>query len=79
MNRADLARLVGLNIGRARARTRHTQGWLAEQVGVCRATVSRYENGHELAPLDVLVTAADALGCPLTALLLGLVDEAVGA
>lgn len=79
MNRRDLAKLIGLNIASRRAQAHRSQDWLAGEVGVCRATLNRIENGHRLAPLDVLVAASGALECPLTALLWGLDVEAVAA
>ena len=79
MTREELAKLVGGNIATERGNRGHKQAWLANQAGLRRGSLSRYENGHELATLLVLVRISDALGCPLVALLAGLVDEAVGA
>lgn len=79
MNRDLLAKMVGQNIATERRARRHTQAWLAPKAQITREMLSRYENGREVAPLLTLVRISDALHCPLTALLRGLVAEEVPA
>lgn len=79
MTKEKVARIVGYNIVVERTVRGHLQVWLANRLGVTRSAVSQYENGRRLPTLDVLVRIAEALGCPLVALLRGLVAEEVAA
>ena len=46
-----------------------TQGWLAEQVGVGRATLANLENGRQRVYVDLLWRIAVVLKVPITRLI----------
>lgn len=73
MTREELAKVVGGNIGAERISRRRNQAWLADRLPVRRELVSMWENGHRLPSLYWLLLIADALGCPVTAFLAGVV------
>ena len=47
------------------ARSRHEQGLVAEQAGVRRETIWKYETGAATAPLEVLVKIIATIGAKL--------------
>jgi predicted transcriptional regulator len=47
------------------ARSRHAQALIAEQAGVRRETIWKYETGAATAPLEVLVKIIAAIGAKL--------------
>jgi transcriptional regulator with XRE-family HTH domain len=52
---------VGKAVERARLRRGWTQDDLADAAGVSGATISRLENGHQIAGADTLIQVAQAL------------------
>lgn len=74
MTSQQIANLVGRNIATVRIEHNRSQGALAAKVGLSRESLSRIENGRQRAQLDLLVRIAEVLGCPLVALLRGLVE-----
>lgn len=75
MRREDLAKLLGENIATERTKRFKQSGAIAEQIGISRAAMSMIEHGNRLVPLDVLLRLAEAIGCPLTALLKGAFND----
>lgn len=63
-------RAVGRQIAAERTKVEMSQEALAERAGISRKSLSRYEQGERDATLGTLVSIADALGMPLTQLLL---------
>lgn len=74
---ATLARVVGARLRRARRQRGWSQAALARAVARSRTTVSRWEAGHRLPPLEALAVAARALDWPLAGLVVG-AETAVG-
>jgi len=68
---------IGLRIREARRRCGDSQTDLAARIGVCRATISRYEDGSVKIGLKTLQKIADCYGRPL-AYLLGCETRMVG-
>lgn len=62
---------IGRNIARARKRAGLTQEGLAEKTGVTAQAVSKWENGHNLPDIENLMSIAEILDIPYTALLAG--------
>lgn len=73
-NAADLRRIVGRRLGRARRRHGWKQAELAEAIGGTVRMVSRYETGRTLPRLGVLLQIAATLGVSLD-FLAGRVDD----
>ena len=53
--------IIGLNIKKYRNLKNYTQEYLAEQVGVTKKTISRYENGEIRIDLDKIISIAKVL------------------
>ena len=68
---AGIANRIGRAIARERAARDLTQEQLAEQLGVEQETVSRFERGLTLPPLQRLIQLADIFDLPLETLLRG--------
>lgn len=66
-----IAKKVGRAIARERAVRELTQEKLAELLGVEQETISRFERGLTLPPLQRLIQLADIFEVPLEALLRG--------
>lgn len=73
MTRNELAKVVGGNIAAERISRRRNQAWLADCFPVRRELVSMWEHGHRLPSLHQLLQIAEALECPVTAFLAGVV------
>lgn len=63
------AQKMGKTIAARRLKASLTQAELAELIGVEQETISRFERGATLPPLNRLADIADALKCPLENLL----------
>lgn len=61
---------VGRQIAAERVAIKMSQETLAERVGISKKSVTRYELGERDPQLGTLVAIADALGVPVTQLLL---------
>lgn len=73
---AGIANKIGRAIARERAARELTQEQLAEQLGVEQETISRFERGTTLPPLQRLIQLADIFDLPLEALLRGTTNRA---
>lgn len=73
---AGIANRIGRAIARERVARELTQEQLAEQLGVEQETVSRFERGLTLPPLQRLIQLADVFDLPLEALLRGTTNRA---
>ncbi|MFM0179039.1 helix-turn-helix transcriptional regulator [Paraburkholderia aspalathi] len=73
---AGIANRIGRAIARERAARELTQEQLAEQLGVEQETISRFERGTTLPPLQRLIQLADIFDLPLEALLRGTTNRA---
>lgn len=54
--------IIGQNIKKYRNFKNYSQEYLAEQVGLTKKTISRYENGEIRIDLDKIITIAEVLG-----------------
>lgn len=72
---SPLAKLIGANIVAERKNADVTQGWLADRIGVGQSVLSNTESGYRTPTVEQLVRIAQALGCPVVALLKGAGEE----
>ncbi|WP_454808324.1 helix-turn-helix domain-containing protein [Paraburkholderia fungorum] len=73
---AGIANRIGRAIARERTARELTQEQLAEHLGVEQETISRFERGLTLPPLQRLIQLADIFDLPLEALLRGTTNRA---
>lgn len=67
-DRTGFEREVGVRLQLARKRKKLTQGELATQIGITRATYASVEAGRQRIPIDVVWRAAVILGVSLVSL-----------
>lgn len=61
-----ISKAIGDEIRAARSRVRMSQVTLAQRVNLNPTTISYYENGSRMIPVDTLYRIADALACEPT-------------
>ena len=69
---AEIDRIIGLNIRRAREDVRLGQHEVATLLGISVHVLARYEEGQERAPASVLLELTRHVGCQLTELFAGM-------
>ncbi len=69
---AEIDRIIGLNIRRAREDARLGQHEVATLLGISVHVLARYEEGQERAPASVLLELTRHVGCQLTELFAGM-------
>ena len=69
---AEIDRIIGLNIRRAREDVRLGQHEVATLLGISVHVLARYEEGQERAPAAVLLELTRHVGCQLTELFAGM-------
>ena len=69
---AEIDRIIGLNIRRAREDVRLGQHEVATLLGISVHVLARYEEGQERAPAPVLLELTRHVGCQLTELFAGM-------
>lgn len=69
LREATVTAEIAQRLRTARTQRRLTQQALAEQLGMSREAISRYESGERDIHIATLIDLSRALGCPLTELL----------